>query len=60
MASEDITFCSNRKCSRTKCERHPKRIKQIDIPHSFADLDNTGFCLKSDFSKGSDKEESNG
>lgn len=35
MASEDITFCANRKCGDLKCERNLKRIR-LPIPHSFA------------------------
>lgn len=35
MASEDITFCANKKCAHMKCERNPKHIR-LPIPHSFA------------------------
>lgn len=35
MPSEDITFCANRKCTYTKCERNMKNIR-LDIPHSVA------------------------
>lgn len=46
MPSEDITFCTNWNCNRTRCIRNPKHIKQ-PIPHSFMPLDNTEFCFKS-------------
>lgn len=36
--SEDITFCSNSKCTDTKCERNQKNIKQYWLDHSFADF----------------------
>lgn len=35
MASEDITFCANSKCSKLSCMRNKKNIK-LPIPHSFA------------------------
>ena len=35
MPSEDITFCANRKCRDTKCERNSRRIR-LPILHSFA------------------------
>ena len=44
--SEDITWCSNRKCTVLKCERNPKHIKQMR-EHSFAELENTDYCPKS-------------
>ena len=44
--SEDITFCMNRKCRYLKCERNPKNIKHLDIPHSFAELEYTDDCIK--------------
>ncbi len=45
--SDDITFCTNKKCTTTKCMRNPKNIRVHDIPHSFADLDgNKNYCLK--------------
>lgn len=34
--SDDITFCANKKCGDVNCQRNPKNIKHIDIPHSFA------------------------
>ena len=36
--SEDITYCAY-KCTKTKCERNFKNIKQFNIPHSFAYYD---------------------
>lgn len=45
MASEDITFCTNKKCKYMKCDRNPKHIKQL-IPHSFADYDGTEYCYR--------------
>ena len=45
--SEDITFCTNKKCTITKCMRNPKNIQNHSINHSFADLDgNKDYCLK--------------
>ena len=46
-SSDDITFCTNKKCTLTKCVRNQKNIKHWDIPHSVADLDgNKDYCLK--------------
>lgn len=45
MPSEDITFCFNYKCNIKKCIRNPKRIK-LPIPHSFAYLEDTEYCMK--------------
>ena len=44
--SEDMTFCMNKECAMKKCVRHPKHIKRHDIPHSFADLEGTEYCIK--------------
>lgn len=48
MASEDITFCFNRKCNILKCIRNPKHIKASHGKpyHSFAFLEGTEDCLK--------------
>ena len=44
---EDITYCSNTKCTLKKCMRNPKNIRNKFICHSFADLENKkGYCLK--------------
>lgn len=44
---EDITWCTNTKCTLTKCMRNPKNIRNKFIDHSFADLENKkGYCLK--------------
>lgn len=43
--TEDITYCSNKKCGYLRCVRNPKHIKLL-IPHSFADLDGTNLCYK--------------
>lgn len=37
--SEDITYCLNKDCKKTKCERHASHIKEKAIPHSFAMFD---------------------
>ena len=37
--SEDITYCLNKGCKKTKCERHASHIKDKAIPHSFAMFD---------------------
>ena len=37
--SEDITYCLNKDCKKTKCERHASHIKDKAIPHSFAMFD---------------------
>ena len=45
--SDDITFCTNKKCTITKCMRNVKNIRHHEITHSFADLDgNKDYCLK--------------
>ena len=36
--SEDKTYCTNRKCPVWQCERHPWRICQHWMSHSFADF----------------------
>lgn len=47
MMIEDITWCTNKKCTLTKCMRNPKNIRNKMINHSFADLDgNKRYCLK--------------
>lgn len=47
--SDDITWCSNRKCTRTKCKRNPMHIRK-DAPltkmFSFADFKGTKYCIK--------------
>ncbi len=43
--SEDITWCGKWDCENLECFRNPKHIK-LDIPHSFALLENTEFCIK--------------
>ena len=45
--SQDITFCSNRKCQNLKCERNACHIRWDLKPyHSFADFENTQYCPK--------------
>lgn len=45
--SDDITFCTNKKCTIKKCMRNPKNIRHHEITHSFADLDGKkDYCLK--------------
>ena len=36
--SEDMTYCTNSKCPVWQCERHPWRICQNWMSHSFADF----------------------
>lgn len=48
MASQDITFCLNRKCEMKECERHPSNIRNTRPFYSFAELDGTKHCLKRD------------
>ena len=44
--TDDITWCSNRKCNK-KCDRNPKLIKFTPVKeYSFADLDGTVYCAK--------------
>lgn len=43
--TEDVAYCSNKKCGYLRCERNQKHIK-LPIPHSFADLDGTKSCYK--------------
>lgn len=43
--SQDITFCTNEKCTRKLCERHPCHIRWDIKPfQSFADFENTDYC----------------
>ena len=45
--SDDITWCSNRRCGNKKCERNPTRIKPTAFKaYSFADLEGTAYCKK--------------
>ena len=37
MASQDITFCANRRCGVMECVHNPMHI-HLSVPHSFADL----------------------
>lgn len=41
--SQDITFCSN-KCNRKTCERNSCHIRDLGIPHSFANFKETELC----------------
>ncbi len=36
--SEDMTFCSNFECAKTKCERNQKNIRLHWLDYSFADF----------------------
>lgn len=45
--SQDITFCSNRQCTRKSCERHQSHIQWYTKPyHSIADFEGTKYCPK--------------
>lgn len=46
--TDDITWCSNKKCTRMTCERNPKNIRPsvIQKEYSFADLEGTIYCSK--------------
>ena len=45
--SQDITFCSNGRCTRKTCERHKSNVNWAAKPyHSFADFDGTQYCPK--------------
>lgn len=45
--TDDITWCSNRRCNNKKCERNPKRIRFTPFKeYSFSDLDGTAYCVK--------------
>ena len=45
--SQDITFCTKRDCKNKKCERNRCHINWAIKPyHSFADFENTQYCLK--------------
>lgn len=43
--SDDITFCGS-DCDNKKCFRHPSNIREPRIPHSFAYLKDTEYCLR--------------
>lgn len=36
--SEDMTYCVANCKNKATCYRNPKRIKQYNIPHSYADF----------------------
>ena len=56
--TDDITWCSNRRCNNKKCERNPKRIRFNPFKeYSFAELENTAYCPKK---RTPQKEEQNG
>lgn len=45
--SQDITFCSNRKCKRRGCKRHHFNADwSVKKYHSFSDFTNTQYCPK--------------
>ena len=41
---DDITFCCD-DCQVFRCERHPGNIMHPELPHSFANLYQTEYCL---------------
>lgn len=46
--TDDILWCSNRRCNTKKCKRNPKRIRFTPFKeYSFAELDGTDYCVKS-------------
>ena len=45
--SQNITFCSNRKCKKRSCKRHHFNADWSVKPyHSFSDFTNTQYCPK--------------
>lgn len=40
---DDITFCMS-KCKRKTCDRHPSKIRNPKVPHSFAEFKGTQYC----------------
>ncbi len=48
MANQDISFCANRKCENTKCERHYDNIDWSVMPpwRSFVEFEGTKYCPK--------------
>ena len=46
MASQDMTFCSNKECQNKKCDRHYSHIDWKIAPpwRSFAEFDKTKYC----------------
>ena len=48
--SQDMTFCSDKKCKLKKCELNPCHINwAVGMPYrSFADFANTKYCLKNE------------
>ena len=45
--TQDITFCSNRKCENEKCKRNSCHIDWSVKPYqSFANFENTQYCQK--------------
>ena len=58
--TEDITYCTNDKCTIKTCVRNPKNIKQHGIHHSFAHLEgNPLYCPKKDWNGYQVKEKGN-
>lgn len=47
-ASQDMTFCNNKKCKETKCDRHHSHIDWSIAPpwRSFAEFEGTKYCRK--------------
>lgn len=45
--TDDITWCSNRRCKNKKCERNQERLRPTPYKaYSFADLEGTAYCIK--------------
>lgn len=44
--SHDITWCSKKNCTYTKCERNRKHIRPGRWEYSFADYEGTKCCPK--------------
>ena len=47
MVNQDKTFCTNKKCELTQCERHHCHIDWSVAPpwRSYAEFDGTKYCL---------------
>lgn len=42
----DITYCSNRKCTKKKCERNQANVPFPYMDRWLADLEWTEYCIK--------------
>jgi hypothetical protein len=49
--SKDKTYCLNRGCGYLRCDKNPYHIKNLRIPHSFAEIEGTNCCYRAGLEK---------